>query len=111
MCIRDRAWSPATALFQDISGLLDPRVGRGFYSTWNVEWPLLRFPLDHVFVSRDFELARIECVDVAGADHRGLLVDLRIDPAAREAPDATAAERSRAQETVEDGRDTSPSGE
>jgi len=45
----DVAWSHTTRLFQRLGKLLDPRVGRGFYSTFHAQRPLLRFPLDHLF--------------------------------------------------------------
>jgi endonuclease/exonuclease/phosphatase (EEP) superfamily protein YafD len=67
--LNDVAWSHTNALFQKISRLLDPRVGRGFYSTFNANWPFIRFPLDHAFVSRHFRLAAFEVLPHMGSDH------------------------------------------
>jgi endonuclease/exonuclease/phosphatase (EEP) superfamily protein YafD len=55
----DVAWSHTTRLFQRISRLLDPRVGRGLYSTYPVRLPFLRFPLDHHFHSDHFRLVEL----------------------------------------------------
>ena len=54
----DVAWSHTTRLFQRLSGLKDPRVGRQLLNTYHSEYPLLRYPIDHVFLSRGFSVFR-----------------------------------------------------
>lgn len=60
--MNDVAWSQSNSLFQEISGLLDPRIGRGPHSTFNAHWPLLRWPLDHVFFEESFMLIENRCL-------------------------------------------------
>jgi endonuclease/exonuclease/phosphatase (EEP) superfamily protein YafD len=67
--LNDVAWSRTNYLFQDISGLLDPRVGRGFYHTFHAEHPLFRVPLDHFFHSNHFRLVDFRRLGYFGSDH------------------------------------------
>ena len=80
--LNDVAWSYTTALFCKISGLLDPRKGRGFFNTFHAQHRFLRFPLDHVFCSTDFKLIQIEKLDAAGSDHFPMFVKLQYEKAA-----------------------------
>jgi len=67
--LNDVAWSRTTSLFQRISGLLDPRVGRRYVNTFHADYPLLRWSLDHVFHSTDFALVHMERLKHVGSDH------------------------------------------
>ena len=67
--LNDVAWSRTSRLFRKVAGTSDPRVGRGFYPTFNANYPLLRWPLDHLFVSPHFELMRIDLLPDIGSDH------------------------------------------
>lgn len=103
----DVAWSHTTHLFQKASGLLDPRVGRGMYSTFNAGNPLLRWPLDHVFHSDHFKLVRMKRGPAWGSDHFPILIELSLEheaEAEQDEPDADGAEAERVDEKIEDGR-------
>lgn len=79
--LNDVAWSATTRLFRKISGLLDPRVGRGMYSTFHTRFPFLRWPVDHFFHSRDFTLVRLARLRSIGSDHFPVLIDLALESA------------------------------
>jgi endonuclease/exonuclease/phosphatase (EEP) superfamily protein YafD len=102
--LNDVAWSRTSSLFQKISGLLDPRVGRGFYSTFNANWPSIRFPLDHAFVSRHFHLAAFEVLPHVGSDHFPVFARLTLSPSPgdtnRPPPGPDKSEKREAEEKI-----------
>lgn len=104
--LNDVAWSRTTRLFQRISGLLDPRVGRHFVNTFHADYPLLRWSLDHVFHSTDFALVQMQRLPHIGSDHFPVYVVLqtgRVFEQVQEELEQTEADEQEAQEAIEDG--------
>lgn len=78
--LNDVAWSKTTRRFQRISGLLDPRIGRHFINTFHVNYPFLRWALDHIFHSACFTLVDIKRMPSIGSDHFPVLTTLQYEP-------------------------------
>ena len=106
--LNDVAWSATTTLFQRIAGVLDPRVGRGFFSTFHANSRLLRYPLDHVFHTPDLALVRLARLGHVGSDHFPMAIELALSARAeaeQDAPDETPDARAHAAEVVEEVRE------
>lgn len=74
--MNDVVWSRTTRLFKKMTGMIDPRVGRGFYSTYNANYFFLRFPLDHLFHTRDLYVGRMERSKNFGSDHFAMYYEI-----------------------------------
>jgi endonuclease/exonuclease/phosphatase (EEP) superfamily protein YafD len=95
--LNDVAWSHTTELFRKTSRLLDPRRGRGFFSTFSTKSRLMRFPLDYIFCSDTFGLIEMKRMPYNGSDHFAMYVRLQYDKSLakeQEAPRPDAADIS-----------------
>jgi endonuclease/exonuclease/phosphatase (EEP) superfamily protein YafD len=104
--LNDVGWSVTSRLFRKYSGLVDPREGRGFYNTYNVFVPLFRYPLDHIFYSKDFGLVSLNKTESIGSDHFPLLIGLNYEPDGdntEELEKTDPDEEKEVEEKIEDG--------
>ena len=102
----DVTWSYSTGLFQEISGLMDPRRGRGFYNTFHADYFFARWPLDYVFATDHFRLVSMERLGDIGSDHFPLVAHLELAPAPdpeNADPEAESGDLERADEVIEKG--------
>ncbi len=103
--LNDVAWSSTSRLFQRTSGLMDPRIGRGLFSTFHAKWPLFRWPLDHIFHSSDFMMRDIRVLPGIESDHFPIYGSFQYHPPAEhihEAPEADADDHEKAQDKIDE---------
>ncbi len=101
----DVAWSHTTMMFQRLSGLEDPRVGRGLYSTYHAQRPLLRYPLDHVFVTPNIAVADVRRIEIPGSDHFAIGAGIEVRTSgARNVPAPEAEDFEDASDMLEEGQ-------
>lgn len=90
--LNDVAWSYTTELFLKMSGLLDPRRGRGFFNSFHAHYFFLRFPLDHAFISTDFKLKDIKRLNNFNSDHFPIYISLQYEAKASRQQDSMEAD-------------------
>ncbi|WP_299288888.1 endonuclease/exonuclease/phosphatase family protein [uncultured Tateyamaria sp.] len=65
----DVAWSWTTRRFKRYGDLLEPRVGRGMISSFHADNPLMRFPIDQMFMTEQIGLVSFRRLESFGSDH------------------------------------------
>ena len=78
------AWARSSMLFKRTSDLLDPRMGRGFVSTFHADYWFLRFPIDLFFHSKDVYIEEFTTLEHVGSDHLPLFCKFYIGDKASE---------------------------
>ncbi len=65
----DVSWSNTSRMFGKSGNLKNVRIGRGLYNSYDANSLIMRWPLDHFFVSREFALVELERLPKFGSDH------------------------------------------
>lgn len=102
--LNDVAWSHTTELFRKTSRLLDPRRGRGFYSTFNAKNRFMRFPLDYIFCSSEFGLVEMKRMPENGSDHFAMFIHLSLHPALSSVQESSRADAGELKSAAEKAR-------
>ncbi|WP_179008085.1 endonuclease/exonuclease/phosphatase family protein [Winogradskyella forsetii] len=74
--MNDVVWSRTTRLFKKMTKMIDPRVGRGMYPTFHASYRLMRFPLDHLFITKDLYVGKMYRTKPFGSDHFGVYYEI-----------------------------------
>lgn len=77
----DVAWSDTSQSFRHVGRYLDPRIGRGFFSSFHATKPYMRFPIDHFFATEDIAVVSIQRLGFVGSDHFPMAATIRLDAA------------------------------
>jgi len=77
----DVAWSDTSQSFKHVGQYLDPRIGRGFFASFDAHKPYLRFPIDQFYATEDVAVVSIERRDYVGSDHFPMAATIRLDAA------------------------------
>ena len=72
------AWAKSSVLFKKKSQLIDPRIGRGFISTFHAKYKFLRFPIDLFFHSETIVIKEFKNLPSFGSDHLPLFCEFYI---------------------------------
>lgn len=72
----DVSWSYTSRLFENNGNLNNVRIGRGLFNSFDARSYIMRWPLDHCFVSNEFSLLELMRLPDFGSDHFPLYVKL-----------------------------------
>lgn len=73
------AWSWTAERFKHHGDFRDPRVGRGIFSSYDAQHPILRFPIDQLYLSEEIDLVVFERTRPVGSDHFPLHARIKFD--------------------------------
>ncbi len=102
------AWAKSSILFKKTSGLLDPRIGRGFISTFHAKYKLLRFPIDLFFHSERIQVDTFKTLAPINSDHLPLYCEFFITEENHRTEEVYAKlesdEKEEVEEMIHDGK-------
>lgn len=103
------AWGRSSVLFKNTAEMIDPRIGRGFISTFHAKYRLLRFPIDQMYHSSDIFIEDICTKENFGSDHLPLYFEFFIDelnPVQEEQVEVLEAdEKQEVEQMIKDGKE------
>lgn len=104
--MNDVVWSRTTRLFKKMTGMIDPRVGRGFFSTFHAGYYFLRFPLDHLFHTSDLYVGKMIRSNNFGSDHFAMYYEIHHKKKVQtpENPKLNGDEKAEIEELIEQGK-------
>lgn len=107
--MNDVVWSRTTRLFKKMTGMIDPRIGRGFFSTFHANYFFLRFPLDHLFHTRDLYVGKMIRSKNFGSDHFAMYYEIHHKKKVEtpKNPKLEAAEKEEIEELIQNGQNNS----
>ncbi len=74
--MNDVVWSRVSRMFKKMTGMIDPRIGRGFFSTYSARYWFMRFPLDHLFHTKDLFIGKMMRSKNFGSDHFAMYYEI-----------------------------------
>lgn len=99
----DVAWSHTTRLFRRISGLADPRIGRGLFNSYHTDHPYWRFPIDQLYLSQGASVRGLKRVKIPGSDHFALSTEVHFASTDGVEPIADNDDLEEGEEILEEG--------
>lgn len=77
--LNDVCWGYTDKLTETKNLLHDVRVGRGFYNSFSASNIFMRWPIDHVFVTKEFSVVALERLPSVASDHFPIYVKLALE--------------------------------
>jgi endonuclease/exonuclease/phosphatase (EEP) superfamily protein YafD len=74
----DVSWSNTSRLFGENGKLNNVRLGRGLYNTFDANSMIMKWPLDHYYVTNEFTLVDIQRLGKIGSDHHPILAKFHL---------------------------------
>jgi endonuclease/exonuclease/phosphatase (EEP) superfamily protein YafD len=75
----DVSWSNTSRLFGNDGKLNNVRLGRGLYNTFDANSSIMRWPLDHYYMTKEFKLVEIKRLNKIGSDHFPIFAKFVLD--------------------------------